>query len=110
MARWCSVISVAHQFQKLLVNAGIVAELGMERGGHGLPFSYDDRIVAFRSHHFHARAQMLDLWRADKHHFQRRLAELSGTNRAVDLASVGVAADADVERSQAWLRRVGDFL
>src|SRR5277367_1821779 len=99
-----------HQIQKYLVNARIVGEFGMERGRHGASLlnGYGSIIVTLGSDNFYAFPDMLDLRGADKNHFQRRLGaitvqQFAFTDGAVDLTSVGIAADANVERAQANL-------
>jgi len=96
------------------VDAGVVGEFGMESGGHhsSLPNRY--RIFAFGGEDFHAGADALNLWRTDEDHFERRASQLSLnefalTDGAVELASVGVATDADVDRAEAGLFGIFDF-
>src|SRR4030081_287006 len=106
-----------------LVDARGVGKVGMEGRGHhsSLPHSY--RIIAFNSDDFDFRPDALDLWSADENHFQGQVIrgrsrprsfyrpiffypvffQLSLTrftqkkfafaDGAVDLTSVGVAAD-----------------
>src|SRR5579864_5250517 len=92
------------------MDAGVVTEFGVERGGHGssLPDRY--RVVAFGGDDFDAGAEALDFRGANEDHLKWRVAELAGADGAVDLAAIGVAADADVEGAQATLLGVGDFL
>src|SRR4029077_6441372 len=68
------------------------------------------RIVAFRRDDFDSRAHAFNFRCADEHHLERRFAELAGADRAVDLTPVGVAANANVERSQTELVGIRDFL
>src|SRR5581483_4814193 len=98
-----SGVAVVHQFEKRSVNAGVVAEFGMERGGHGFSLPDGDGIFTLSCDHFDAGADLLDLGRPNEHHLEGGLAQLSRTNRAVDLPAVGVAPDADVNRCQAGL-------
>ncbi len=83
----------------------------MEGGGHGssLPDGYGSFIGAFGGEDFDAFADALNLRGADEDHFQRRVAEAAFADGAVDLASVGVAADANVEGAEAFLLRIFDF-
>ena len=92
------------------MQAIILAQLGMECSRHGLSLPHRDRIVAFRRDDFDSRAHAFNFRCADEHHLERRFAELAGADRAVDLTPVGVAANANVERSQTELAGVGDFL
>jgi hypothetical protein len=126
-------LPVADEIEKGLVNSCVVRELGMEGRGHNSSLPDGDWIVAFSRNDFDFRADALDLWCADENHFQRRVLRgrsgLRGSSRpisfhsvffqlaltrftqkkfafadgAVDLAPVGVAADADVERAEAFL-------
>ena len=109
---------VADEIEEGLVNSRVVRELGMEGRGHdsSLPDGY--RVVAFSSDDFDSRPDALDLWSADENHFQWRvfcrrswhlvvahsvLKKFAFADGTVDLASVGVAADADVECAEAFL-------
>jgi hypothetical protein len=105
----------AHQVEKDLVDARVVGELGMESGGHGpsLPNGHGSFIAAFSGEDFNALSHVLDFWGADEDHFQRRIARFQDqptlADGAVDLASVGVAADADVKGAEAFLLGIFDF-
>ena len=95
----------------------------MKRCGHGASLPNDDRVGVFGSEDIDAVADVDDLGSANEDHFKRRLAqggvlgiagvggsdELAFADGAVDLASVGVAADADVEHAEPALGRVLDF-
>ena len=112
---------VAHEIEEGLVNSRVVRELGMEGRGHdsSLPDGY--RVVAFSSDDFDSRPDALDLWSADENHFQWRvfcrqrrhlvvahfaLKKFAFADGAVDLASVSITADGNVESAQAGLLRV----
>ena len=75
----------------------------MEGGGHRSSLPDGDRVVAFGGDDFDACADLFDFGGADEDHFQRGVAEEALADGAVDLASVGVAADADVEGAEAFL-------
>ena len=65
----------------------------------------DDGIVAFGGQHFDSRPHALDLGRADEDHLDRRLAQRfidksALTDGAVNLAPIGVAANANINRTQ----------
>jgi hypothetical protein len=124
---------VADEIEKGLVNSRVVRELGMESRGHNSSLPDGDWMVAFSRNDFDFRADALDLWCADENHLQRRVLrgrsgrrgfsrpiffhpvffqlvlirftqkKLTFADGAVDLASVGVAANADVESAQAFL-------
>ena len=102
-------ISVAYEIQKGAMNAKVIGELRMKRCRHRLTLAYCDRIISFGGDHFHPRSQALDFGSADEDHLERSIAELAGTNRAVDLAAVGIAADPDVKRPEPRLVGIDDF-
>ncbi len=93
------------------MDAGIVGEFRVEGGGHGssLPDGDGSFVTAFRGEDFHAFTDMLDFGSADENHLQRGIAEETLADGAVDLASVGVAADTDVDGAEAFLLRILDF-
>src|SRR5271166_1627609 len=78
----------------------------MERRGQRFALADQNRIFAFGCDHFDACAYAFDFGSADEYHFYGLVEKSSLTDRAVDLASVGVAADRDVERTKAGLFRI----
>ena len=99
-AEW-DLASVADQIQKRLMNARVVGKFGVERCGHDSSLPDGDRVVAhaFGSDDIDVRADALYFRGANENHFERLFTKSSFADRAVDLASVGVAADADVDRA-----------
>src|SRR5580700_10663756 len=101
------------------MDAGVFGEFGVESGGHraSLPDCDWNFIFAFGGDYFDLRAELLDLRGADEDHLERRarigveraLHELAFADGAVELASVGVATDADVDGSEAGLLGIFDF-
>jgi len=94
----------------------VFGEFRVEGCGHRASLPDGDWVGAFGCDHFNACAYALDLGGADEDHFEvgtflikRALQELASANRTVDLASVGIAADADIDRAQASLLRVLHF-
>jgi hypothetical protein len=85
------------------VDAGIFREFGVEGGGHGFSLLNRYRILPFCSEDFDAFADVLAFRGANENHFDGRCAEEAFADGAIDLASVGVAADSDVEGAQAFL-------
>jgi len=95
----------------------------MKGRGHGSSLPDDNRVGAFGCEHFDTVAEVNNFGCADENHFEGRVAQggvvrIAGGDMseepafpdgAVDLASVGVAADADVERAEAGLRGILDF-
>ena len=74
-----------------------------------LPWRTATGSVPFCREDFDAFADVLDFGGADEDHFDGRGAEETLADGAVDLASVGVAADADVEGAEAWLLGILDL-
>src|SRR5579871_1174852 len=105
------------QVEEGLVDAGVFGEFRVESGRHRSSLPDGDRICAFGRQDLDSVADVRDLWGADKDHFQGSsvlfpfeiVKELALADGAVDLASVGVAADADVEGSKAGLRGIFDL-
>src|SRR6202007_678425 len=101
----------------------VFTEFRMESCGHGSSLPDRDGIAAFGSEHFDSLANLHDLWSTDEHHLQRRRIgriellqvmlqvsqKLPFPDGTVDLAAVGVAADADVQGPESGLRRVLNF-
>jgi hypothetical protein len=88
------------------MNARILAELGMEGCSQRFAVAHEHGIVPFRGNDLDFFADALDFRRADEDHFDGMIFELPFPDGAVELASIGVTADGDVERSQAGLRRI----
>lgn len=99
------------------MDADVVGKFGVECGGHGASLPDSDGVGAFGGEDFDSFAEAFDLGGADEDHFERRPGRIVGEWReefsfadgAVDLASVGIAANADVERSKADLRGIFDI-
>ncbi len=99
------------------MDARVGGEFGVEGGGHdsSLPDSYG--IIAIGGEDFHAGTDTFNLWGADEDHFERRGSGLAVesaqkftfTNGAIELAAVGVAADADIDGAEAGLLGIFDF-
>src|SRR5208282_1748075 len=98
-----------HQFQKVLVNATVVAQFRMERCRQCLARAYQLGIFAFGRDHFHALAHTFYLGCADEDHLDGMVQESPFADGAVNLAAVGVAPHGDVERTQARLLRIFYF-
>src|SRR5438105_206938 len=78
----------------------------MECRSHGLSLPHRNRIIAVGGDHLDFRTDALNLRRSDEDHFGRRSQEFSFTDRAVNLASISIAADTNVERAQSGLRGI----
>ena len=101
----------ADQIEEGLVDARIVGKFRVESRGHSssLPNGDGSFIAALGGDDFDAFADVLDFRSADENHFQGRIAEQTLADGAIDLASVGVAADADVKGAEAFLLRILDL-
>ncbi len=77
----------------------VVGKLRMEGCGHRSSLADGYGIAAFSGDNFDSGADAFDFGGADKNHLQRFIAESAFADGAVDLTSVGIAADADVERA-----------
>ena len=91
------------------MDAGVFREFGVEGGGHGFSLLNGYGIFAFGGQDSYAFSDVFDSGRADEDHFDGRGAEETLADGAVDLASVGVTTDANVEGAQAFLVRILDF-
>src|SRR5579871_296085 len=105
---------VRYQIEECLVHAGVVAEFGMKRCGHGSALPHSNRIGSLCGEYFDPFSDVRNLRRADEYHFQRLARgqpseKFAFTDRAIDLSSVGVAADADIKSSESGLPRILDF-
>src|SRR5579863_8317754 len=100
------------------MDASIFGEFGVEGGSHGSSLPNGDGVGAFGGENLDSFSDMRDLWSADENHFQwgffkfaPEIADkLALADGAIDLASIGVAPDADVERAESRLGGVFDFL
>src|ERR1041385_8426252 len=89
----------------------------MKGCSHSSSLPEGDGVGAFGGEDFDAFADALDFGSANEDHLERRFAGIVGesgeefafADGAVDLASISVAANADVESSKSGLRRIFDF-
>src|SRR5579862_3569601 len=110
-------LAVRNQLEESLVNPRVVGELGMESGGHRSSLPDHDGIGSFGRQHFDIIADVGNFGCADKHHFEWRFRQLTFEiaqkfplpDRAVDLASIRVASNADIKSAEAGLCRVLHF-
>src|SRR3984885_5385484 len=104
------------QIEEGLVNASVVGKFGVEGGGHDSSLADRYRIFAFGGEDFHVGAEAFNFWGTDEDHFERRGSEpfesayqFAFTDRAVELAPVGITADADVDGAEAGLLWIFNF-
>ena len=96
------------------MDAGVGGEFGVERGCHRSSLADGYGVRAFGGDDFYTFSDMFNFGSADEDHFQRGVVwvtvqKFAFADGAVDLTSVGVAADADVEGTEAFLGGVLDF-
>ena len=87
------------------MDAVVVRKFWMKSRRHGVSLPDHHRITALSRQDFYIFADAFNLGGADENHFQRRvgLEKFAFADGAVDLASIGIAADADVECAEALL-------
>src|SRR5690348_9957809 len=95
-------------FQKPLVDAGILRELGMERGHHVPALLHPNRIALVGRQNFSAGADSQDLRRAYENRLHLIRTYLKPRDLAINLAAVGVALDVDIDEIEAGLRGFSD--
>jgi hypothetical protein len=109
--------AIGHEIEEGLVDTGVVGEFGVEGGGHGSALPDDHGVGAFGGEDFDAFSDVRNSGSTDEDHFQRRLGELAVEiakkfpfpDRAVELPSIRIATDADVEGAETGLRRILHF-
>src|SRR5579859_73514 len=109
MPRYSVLSAILDQFQEGLVNAAVIGQFGVEGGGHGFALTNYHRVLTFRGEDFDLRAEALDFRCANEDHFDGRTREETFADGALELASIGVAANANVEGAEPGLARVLDF-
>ncbi len=92
------------------MHACVSRQLRVKCCSHDLSLADGHRIVAFGGDDFHSRADAIDFGRADKDHLGGLAAEFAFADRAVNLATVSIAANADIEHAQSGLSRVINFI
>lgn len=109
--------AVGYEIEEGLVDAGVVGEFGVECGGHGSSLPDGHGVGAFGGENFDAFTDVRDFRSTDEDHFQRRLGKLAVeiakkfplADGAVELPSIGIATDADVEGAETSLRGILHF-
>jgi len=101
---------VTNEVQEELVNAGVVAELGMKSGGEDVTLTDEHGVCFARGEGFDGCAGAGDAGGADEDHLEGAAGE-SGVgveDGGVDLAAVCVSLDGDVEGAEGFLGGVLD--
>jgi hypothetical protein len=101
--------SVSDQVQKGPVEASVVREFGVEGCGHYPSLPHSDGIFTFGGEDFYARTNAGNFRGANEDHLNGSVAEFSFADGAVNLAAIGIAANADIERAQSGLLGIFDF-
>ena len=96
------------QVEEELVDAEVVAQLGVEGGGEEMALTDQDGEVVAGSEGFDLGAGAGDAGGADEDHLEGGAGEFGGGGEdgGVDLAAVGVAFDSDVEGGEGDLRGI----
>src|SRR5579862_6179015 len=83
----------------------------MERRGHYVSLANQHRLLVAARQYLNLVTHALDARRANKYHFERRVAEGAGTleNRGINLPSVGVTPDLHVDGIQGRLLGILHF-
>src|SRR6266436_3952171 len=102
-------MAVANQVEEGSMHAGIVRKFGMKCGSHDSSLPDCDGITALGGNYFDVRSHALNFRGTDKNHLQWGVSQFAGADGAVDLAPVGVAANANVEHAQARLPGIFHF-
>ena len=105
------------EIQEKLVNARVIGKFGMKCSGHSASLPHDNGVIAFGCDYFNPFANVGNFRGSDENHLQGRLMELAVQiahqlpfpDRTVDLSSVGITADPNVERAEPGLRRILHF-
>jgi len=92
------------------MNPCVFGEFGVKGCSHNFSLTNNNGVIAFGGQDFNCWADAFNFRRTDEDHFDGRVGEPALPNGAVKLASVGVAADANVERSQAFLFGILNFV
>ena len=100
----------SNEIEEELVDAGVVAQLGMEGGCEDVVLADEDGVVFAGGKGFDSGTGAGDARGADEDHLQRAAGEfgIRVEDGGVDLAAVGVALDGDVEGVEGFLRGLGD--
>src|SRR2546427_11633199 len=87
------------------MNARVVGELRMEGCGHDFSLAHGDGILIFAlgGDDFYVLPDAFNFRCANENHLGGRTGEGAFTNGAVDLSSIGVAANADVQGAEPGL-------
>ena len=100
----------SNEIEEEQVDAGVVAQFGVEGGGEDVVLADEDGVFFTGGEGFDSWAGAADAWGADEDHLEWAAGEfgVGVEDGGVDLASVGVAFDCDVEGVEGLLRGVGD--
>jgi hypothetical protein len=109
--------AVGYEIEEGLVDTGVVGEFGVECDGHRSSLPDGHGVGAFGGEDFDAFSDVRNLRSTDEDHFQRRLGKLAVeiakkfpfADGAVELPSISIAPDADIEGAETGLRGILHF-
>jgi hypothetical protein len=95
----------ADEVEEKLVDAKVGTEFGVEGSGEEMAFANQDGKAIAGGQGFNLRTGVGDAWGANEDHLERTALECcrNGEDAGVDLATVGVALDRDVECGEGFL-------
>lgn len=91
--------AVAHEIEKGLMNASVVAQFRMESRSHNLALTDSHGIAALSGHNLNSRAEALESGGTDEDHFHRGFAQPTFPDGAVHLPPISIAPYSDIERT-----------
>jgi hypothetical protein len=108
---------MSDEIEEGLVDTGVVGEFGVECGGHRSTLPDRHGVGALGGKDFDAFSDVRNFGSTDEDHFQRRLGEpvvevakkFPFADGAVELPSISIATDADIEGAETGLRRILHF-
>src|SRR5579872_541557 len=103
---------LAHHLQKLFMHTRVIGKLGVKSSSQHMFLAHEYGVSVAASEHFDILAEFEKAGCADEDHLQRSAWQLGvgGFDGAFELASVGVAADGNIEYAQTFLRGIFDLL
>src|SRR5580704_11491352 len=104
-------VLVAYHFQESAMNARVIRKFWVESRSHRLALAHYYRVAACTCQNFDLRPSLLDARGTNENHLHWAAGEsgFSFTDGTVELPSIGVAPNTNVEHAQAGLIGIGDF-
>src|SRR5271165_107132 len=106
--RHVSLRAIIHELQEHGMYARVIRQFRMEGRRHHSSLPHQHRVIPTLGKNFHALSDSLDERRSDEYHLQRLATQSAGgcDDCGIDLPSIGVAADCDVDCVETRLMRV----